>query len=117
LLHASKTYSNNAEGIHWSFHAQHGTKYSVQQKLMEKPNYYNRGKPPLLDSWTRCHKLAQKESKAMISFKNCHHYCQQASIQTMYHKTVAVQSDVHSAENQDQYRKLKYASTNVNQNT
>jgi hypothetical protein len=63
---------------------------------MEKPNYYNRGKPPLLDSLTRCHKLAQKESKGMIIFKNCHHYCKQASIQAMYHKTVAVQSDVQS---------------------
>jgi len=65
----------------------------------------------------RCHKLAQKESKGMISFKNCHHYCQQASIQTMYHRTVAVNLMYHhSTENQDQYRKLKYASTNVNQN-
>jgi len=61
---------------------------------MEKPNYYNREKPPLLDSWTRCHKLARKESKGMISFKNCHHYWQQASIQTMYQKTVAIQTDV-----------------------
>ena len=79
-----------------SFHSQHGTKYSVQQKLMEEPNYYNREKPPLLAPWTRCHKLAQKESKGMTSFKNCHHYCQQAGIQTVYHKTVAVQSDVQS---------------------
>jgi hypothetical protein len=63
---------------------------------MEESNHYNRGKPPLLDPWTRCHKLAQKESKGMISFKNCHHYCQQASIQTVYHKTVAVQSYVQS---------------------
>lgn len=41
---------------------------------MEEPNYCNREKSPLLGPWTSCNKLAQKQSKGMISFKKFHHY-------------------------------------------